>query len=836
MIFNFGQSFVHREELLPSNGVMFTIKYFFRIRKMKGILLVVCCVFCFRGINAQEMDFSEHLYDFGTITETDGPVVHDFYFMNAGEKPLRIKEVVTSCGCIASEWPAKPVLPGEKAFVRLKYQPEHRLEKEFFGVAEVYTNAGLKTLEMTGKIKRYGSQKPGDYLLQKQTVPGSAPTAVPDKGFGLILKRMREGMLNGVNPVQNDSLVGMQTLLLRKGGWWEDVDYACYGRTNWEPVRHLDRVYRQALAYVQPESEYYANDILYLAIQDALGYWVKRKPKCHNWWYNEIAVPQRLGNILVLMDAGRKPLPDKLRQELFGLMAWPDPRKWTGANKQDIALHHVQRGCLLKNDSIVKAAVEQLFYPLRFTNREGLQVDYSYHQHGNQLYLGGYGAVFVGCVLRTAEWFQDTPYALQQGPLEIFSRFVRHTYLNVFRGPYLDYSVLGRGISRKGATFGGGMPVLLERMKGIDREHAEEYERLKARFAGHSDSCRTESSRVFWRSDYALHNRKTFDFSVRTSSVRTYKIESGNGENLKGALLSEGATCLRMDGNEYYDFFPLWNWNRIPGVTAPEVNPELSPAAWGKWGKAVFSGGVSEGHYSVMGYQMDDFGVKARKAWFMFDEEVVCLGAGICGKTSGKVCTTVEQCSREGRDFRREENKVWLGKVLYYFPEGGVIKTETPEWQSGRWSDINYNQASGWIRKPGFTLWIDHGNGPQNARYAYILAPGIQKMEDYDTTQVVIVRNDTLVQAVYQRKADVLQLVSYGNVQFEGQGIRLETDIPCVMMVKGVKTARPSLYLADPTQSKKVAHVHFKTAREDIVREVKLPENDWKGSTIEIIR
>ena len=803
---------------------------------MKVSLLIVWCILCTWVTNAQKISFSGQVCRFDTITESDGPVVHDFYFTNTGEKPLKIKEVLTSCGCVAASFPSGEVMPGEKAAVRVIYRPENRHEEEVLAIADVYTNAGVRTLEISGVVLRSKKERQPAYRLRESDVREYVRPSKPARGFGLILERMREGLLARVNVPENDAEVKEQVAALDRGGKWADLDYACYGRTNWEPIRHLQRVYQQVLSYVNPESIYYANDTLYTVIRDALGYWLECRPKCHNWWYNQIAVPQCLGNMLVLMECGKKRLSGELRDGLFRLMAWPDPRRWTGANKQDIALHHVQRGCLLENDSIVKAAVDELFYPLRFTNQEGLQVDYSYHQHGNQLYIGGYGAVFVECVLKAAEWFRDTPYALKDEQLEMFSRFFRDTYLNIFRGPYQDFSVLGRGISREGATLSRGMAGVLERMKEIDRKHADDYEKAKVRFNGVADSCRSDCSRVFWRSDYALHNRKAFDFSVRTSSVRTCKIESGNGENLKGALLSDGAVCLRVTGEEYYDIFPVWDWNRIPGVTALDSNAGLQAADWGRRGKAVFSGGVSDGTYSAMGYRMDDFGVKAQKAWFMFDDEVVCLGTGIYGQGSGRVCTTVEQCRNEGENVIRKGNKIRKGNVLYYFPAGGKTVCRENRLQTGAWSEKNYNYPVRQVGQPVFSLWIDHGNNPQNAGYAYVIVPGAQQAENYDTARIEIVRNDTLVQAVYQKHADILQIVCYDSVRFEGSGVALEVDIPCVLMVKGIKTRRPSLYLADPMQDKKTAHVCLTTSRVKLSRKVELPQDDWKGNTIEILK
>lgn len=802
---------------------------------MKLILVLILGILYAWNASSQEINFSELYYNFHTLDESDGKVSHDFYFMNTGEKPLRIREVLVPCGCVASEWPRGNVQPGEKGVVRITYDPANRRKEALLEIVEVYTNAGVVNLTIEGLVKLRKQVLPVDYQLKPERRPEYKNNKAMAKGFDLILSRMREGMFEHVNIPVNDSLVLQQVNNLRRGGNWLELDYKCYGRSAWEPIRHLDRVYQFALAYVAPESKYFGNDTLFLAIQDALGYWLKVTPKCHNWWCNEIAVPQRLGDILVLLDSGYRKLPDTLQNGLYGLMAWPDPRKWTGANKQDIAQHHLQRGCLLRNDSIVREAAGQLFYPVRLTNQEGLQVDFSYHQHGNQLYVGGYGAVFVGCVIRTAEWLRNTSYALQDEQLKLFSRFIRETYLNVYRGPYLDYTVLGRGVSRRNATRAGGMSDFLDKMKSLDPNYAMEYEDAKERFLGSCVSCRKNYSRVYWRSDYTLHNRSAFDFSVRTASVRASKIEGGNGENLKGALLSDGATCLRVQGDEYYNIFPYWNWNHIPGVTAPDSVGNLFPAQWGRRGKSVFSGGVSDGQYSAMAYQMNDFGVEARKAWFMFDGEVVCLGAGIRGNTAGKIITTVEQ--RRKQELVQDGGRIVWDDVLYYFPEGskGTLVHSPAEGTRGSWFAINYNYTDELLPATSLChLYIDHGVRPSGAGYAYVLAPGVKKLADYDTTQVVIVRNDTLVQGVYQKELDVLQLVCYGAARYEGQGISLDVDIPCVMMVRGVTGRNPQLYLADPMQDKKVAQVRFRSAACNTRQTVKLPLGDMKGSSIKI--
>lgn len=795
--------------------------------------IFACLFFVFLGISlvAQEIDFEDTRHDLGVIRESDGPVYYDFYFMNTGDAPLRIQSVLAGCGCTTSEWPREAVQPGEKACIRLTYHPEGRKERHILKIAEVYTNSknygthkGVHNLYLSGTVVPEDRNVRPQYALSKDTKPAFTPKR-PQDDYERILDRMRSEVIANVNDKRTEQWVAA----LRRGGKWEDIDYACYFRTHWEPVQHLKRVDELVLSYVNPESDYYANDTLFIAISDALQYWCQSAPKCHNWWYNQIAVPQQLGDILVLMDSGTRRLSPDLQQKLFKMMAWPDPRKWTGANKLDIAMHHLQRGCLLKNDSIMRVASEQAFYAVRITRAEGLQTDLSYQQHDNQLYIGAYGTVFAQGVTKVAHWLQGTPYALQGERLALFRDFILTTYLNVFRGRYIDFSVVGRGISRRSQCDGAATAGMLEKLQQLDPGYAEAYEQAKVRFTEQEKSSfrREVANRIYWRSDYALHNRPGYDFSVRTASVRTRKTESGNGENLCGGYLSDGATDIRVNGNEYYEIFPVWDWNKIPGVTVPQVAPVFA-VPWGEMGKAVFSGGVSDGRYGVMAYGMKDYGIEARKSWFFFDEEVVCLGAGIKTGSTDQVVTCINQClldgevvfdrgrcpqmnGNEGVRLKPSVTKILHDSVLYVLTPGMNVYLYRGE-QEGNWNTINYGEPDAKVSGQVFKLWIGHEKNREDEKYAYLVVPGVTDMRQYDGRAVKIMQNDPELQAVYHEKNDILQLVFYVAGKLDAGKYSVETDVPCVVMLKGISKGEPEIYAADPCQKAKSCTVRFQKA------------------------
>jgi hypothetical protein len=92
--------------------------------------LVVLSVFfslVYIGVFAQaKIQFSEIKHDFGNVKEANGPVSHVFTFKNAGNAPLVIQNVETSCGCTSPEYTKEPVQPGKSGIVKATFDPSGR--------------------------------------------------------------------------------------------------------------------------------------------------------------------------------------------------------------------------------------------------------------------------------------------------------------------------------------------------------------------------------------------------------------------------------------------------------------------------------------------------------------------------------------------------------------------------------------------------------------------------------------------------------------------------------------------------------------------------------------
>ena len=232
------------------------------------------------------------------------------------------------------------------------------------------------------------------------------------------------------------------------------------------------------------------------------------------------------------------------------------------------------------------------------------------------------------------------------------------------------------------------------------------------------------------------HRRPGWMMSVKMLSARMQSGEVGDGEGLRSHLLSDGVTYLYSgDGLAYHNIFPVWDWKRLPGITAA-WSPAPPQGQVASFGSSDFAGGVSDGTYGACAFIHERGNLKARKAWFFFDHECVALGAGI---ESGPepAYTSLEQNLLSG------DATVCDGGRVH--PLEGELNSQNIRWVHHR--GVGYfllqkarvttraarRRAVGRIF-PGaartrrvsmdvFSLYIDHGPAARGASYQYLVAP-----------------------------------------------------------------------------------------------------------------
>jgi len=89
--------------------------------------------------------------DYGTIQQgADG--AREFTFTNTGNAPLIISNATGSCGCTVPVWPKEPILPGQKATIKVNYDTNRT--GSFTKTVTVVSNApnGTDVLQIKGNV------------------------------------------------------------------------------------------------------------------------------------------------------------------------------------------------------------------------------------------------------------------------------------------------------------------------------------------------------------------------------------------------------------------------------------------------------------------------------------------------------------------------------------------------------------------------------------------------------------------------------------------------------------------------------------------------------------
>lgn len=662
-------------------------------------------------------------------------------------------------------------------------------------------------------------------------------TQAPDQrnnDYEMFMEKIRNTTIK--NPSIDKNLA-----LFQENGSFSDIDYNDTQMTNWTPIKHIERLSDFVYAYTNEKNKYYQNEDLYQKIVKGLEYWYDVDSESDNWWHNQISEPQKLGVLLIQMRIGKKQIPQELETKILKRIqeTGGDPAKWTGANRTDIALHWIYRSCLTQNEADLKTAIDNVFNPVVYTTEEGFQHDNSYFQHGEQLYIGGYGDEILKGVTQVASYALGTQYQLDKEKVELLSKFMRETYYRAVRGQNMSFDVVGRSVSRPGLLNKRTTATYAKRMIDIDPTHADEYKAIIARLNRKqpADYQVTASHTHYFRGDYSLHVRPQYNFDVRLASTRTKKCEYGNKENLKTYFMSDGCTNITQTGDEYFNIFPVWNWCHIPGTTAPQLEKvPMDPKAWGVLGTSTYAGGVSDSIYGATAYAYMDTNPEvntgAKKSWYFFDNEVVCLGAGIQSTSTYPVHTTVNQCFLKGGILVDKGDKEetlangshtlqapqWVlhDKIGYFFPQKEEVFL-TAQTQSGRWYDINTSKSKKEEKMDVFTLGINHGVGPKDGSYAYIVVPGktsAQEMKAYQKKNAIeILSNNPKIQAVRNTKLNVWMVTFFEAGTFTHKELSVTVDKPCILMIKDITSKSANLHIADPGQTQSPIQVELKIGK-----------------------
>lgn len=660
---------------------------------------------------------------------------------------------------------------------------------------------------------------------------------------------------------------------------WPDLDSATASD---DVSSSFQRIYQLALAYRTTGSTLEGDTALRDDIVGALEWMNDNRynaslPQYGNWFDFEVSAPQYLNNATVLM------YDDLTSGQVADYMAAidhysPNPvlangSTSAGANRVYKAQLVALRGVIGKSSAKITAGANALTASpnvLAYVGGgTGFYADGSYIDHGVG-YTGGYGSAMLFnltnllYLLGGSTWEITHPSA-QNVFDEVYDAFEPLIY----DGEMMD-TVRGREVSRPGrGSFVTGFNVILSiarlaeaaspadalayrRMikEWVTEESSALYDiyqvlpidgivRVKAIMADTSITPRGDlvGHRTFARMDRAVHLRPDYAFAVSMYSTRTDNYEAINNENKRGWYQAYGMTYLYTpDADQYSDgYWATVNPYRLSGTTV-DTRSRTSSSEQGSPGTTTTVGGTAlttgEG---VAAQDLKDNGstLTARKSWFMFDDEVVALGAGITSTDGRTIETTVDNRkltaagtntltvdgtaksttlgwseSMTGVDTVHLQGNVAGSDIGYYFPGGADVKG-VRQARTGSWSNINTNPSyldSTSLTRNFATLWVDHGTNPAGATYAYAVLPGVSsaQLSAYAASpDISVLTNTAAAQVVREDDLDAVGAVFWTDTATTvpvGGGATLGSSKRATVMMRQVGDLL-EIAVSDPTQA-----------------------------------
>jgi len=659
--------------------------------------------------------------------------------------------------------------------------------------------------------------------------------------FKVIRERLEANLLDV--PAEADQ-VGRIVSSLADDGTWPAINYRDTSRTGFEHRIHLRNLLAMAKAYQQQGGAYHHDPQLLAAFRKALNHWLQEDYRCENWWWNEIGVPDTLTNSLFLMqkelntDELAAGLAITARCNFDGFGARP------GGDFVRIAAVKAKTELIRQDTGEFALAIKTMGDQIYIAEKRGIKPDMSFQHRDDGVPSMYYGHQYMSTLAHWANFLRGTRFAFDAPALALVIDY----YLDGIQkampfGRFDDPGIRNRDVSRRSSP------------------EIPQHDPIADLLAQVSDGYRTDelvhpnlrSNQYFWASHYHSHQRPSYFASVRMHSNRSNNMESPyNEEGLKNHFYADGSQFVTRTGREYLNIYPSWDWRKIPGTTVVQVDTFPHWKALVKKGTKPFVGGVSNGEYGATAFDFlsPHSGLQAHKSWFFFDDEIVCLGAGITSGSPQNVMTTLNQSLAVGPVWvngKREAGEMevalhgpgWINhdSIGYVLLDTGQVWLRRGE-STGTWRSISHqapatNQP---ITQDIFTLAIDHGARPQEVGYAYVILPAKSARETGRYAKhppITVVSNTSSVQAVSHTGLHIHYAIFYkpGEIVFPG-GMRLATDEPALYLIRSSARRIEQVTVADPTRKLSTVTFRIETpAGQSIAQSVDLPQGQFTGKS-----
>ncbi len=662
---------------------------------------------------------------------------------------------------------------------------------------------------------------------------------------------------------------------ISEDGSFSNINYTDLSRTAGFPHRHhtSDLAYL-AKAYQQSTSAYFQDQAIKQVIIKGLEYWVKHDFFGDNWHNNQISTPTNLVNLMLLIGdelpkelvAGAQPMIGRAHMNASGARPSGDRIVIAGI----LAKNLLFIGDYKQFDEIIDIIEGEIKFS---TGKRGMQRDYSFHHRVdrvNNTDSYGYGK-YANAFGEWSSYVAGTKYAFSIEKInQLVDYYLDGIYKQLVYGVYQDVSVKNRSITHKQRFEPRGTLEIDRLLQSTDYRKAE----LEAIIRLRKGESKPDLSfaKFFWQTEHFVFQRPNFYTTVRMYSTRNRNMEVPyNGPGKPTHHRADGTNYLVLKGDEYLNIWPVYDWQKVSGTTVVQKPQLYGPTEIQKDGLTDFVGAVTDGMYGAVAFDFKSphDQLAAKKAWFFFDEEYVCLGTDIHSMTRLPVATTINQVLmrsevqllQNGKTLQlptgsHELNQVkWVhhDRIGYLFPEPAEIRLSNQA-EQGRWSDITdqKNISTEIVSEDVFNLWFDHGERPMDANYAYIVVPDVSQSalaaSAGNNRNIDILSNTPDLQAVSHRGLGISQVAFYRAGGLEvAPGLTIQLASQGMVMLNLKDGQITSLTVADPSRqlSRMMLTLPGKhdltgdgfftiPGKEESVFVIDLPQGEYVGKSVEI--
>jgi chondroitin AC lyase len=565
---------------------------------------------------------------------------------------------------------------------------------------------------------------------------------------------------------------------LNSSCYWPDINYEDKSIVVWSTATHMDRITTMLQAITVNGSTIKNDPKIMADVHCALKVWFTNDWQNPNWWFNQINIPlQATSQLLMLADNATSLEIQKISEISFRAAWWLHRPQDVGANLVWMIQCQLYRSLQTVNMTGIEQGFSRMWQDVAISplGGEGVQYDWSYHFHGLQLLSGAYGLVWAQNILLFLQCSHGTKYQPDDQVLSVFVNFLTKGDAWMIIANEWDWHVVGRGVAGPGNGFGNGFTTSWIRTVAQLVKSSEirvELMNFADRLDNQPNTPLLIGNKHFFVSDYQVHRRANWIFTIKMQSIRTQPVECINGQNQKDEHGGQGVLNLyRIDVNDYKELFAIIDWQAINGVTVEHDIP-LEPCEHGDFAmiRLPYVGGVSDGQYGLAFMDTATHNLTAKRSWHFYDDAVIALATNLTLTTRTTAWTTLaSRLLPTGQISIGFFNStiITLNDGNYSFPyvQG---KTSNVQWIHVGGSNIGYvlplqqqydsvgvqvgvktgdYHAIGPFRRNVtarmVTLYVNHGLGPySNLDYNYMVLPNVSLesiptlVKKYDDEQV----------------------------------------------------------------------------------------------------